>query len=95
MLWMLLIELPESRIVAIAATLGARSYSTYLWHLPMAIWGRSVFKHLVGMPSFGLETSVYIAGSFALGLAMSALIEVPALRLRDRWFPPRDQGALA
>ena len=32
---------------------------------------------------------IYFAGCWAIGLLLASLIEVSALRIRDRWFPSR------
>jgi len=63
---------------------GRWSYCVYLWHLE--ILGRLAFYHV---PHWPLEIllPLGIVGSFALGWLMTAWVERPCLRFRDRWFP--------
>lgn len=32
---------------------------------------------------------IYLVGSLVAGVAMAKVVEMPALKLRDRWFPSR------
>jgi len=61
------------------AWVGKHSYSVYVWHL--------VF--LAGIPRSLSYLPLYLALSIGLGVAMSYLIEFPALALRERMFPSR------
>jgi peptidoglycan/LPS O-acetylase OafA/YrhL len=76
-----------SRAVGLLAALGTRSYSIYLWHLPVqkvvAIGGERL-----GL-GFCARTVAYLLGSVVVGVTMAALVELPLLRLRDRVFPRR------
>jgi peptidoglycan/LPS O-acetylase OafA/YrhL len=72
-----------------AAFVGYYSYAIYLWHPPVAgAVGR--FERMAGIElhylvSFGL----YVALSIAMGIAMTKLVEMPVLRIRDRIWPAR------
>jgi peptidoglycan/LPS O-acetylase OafA/YrhL len=91
----LLSDLPRNRLVAGLGALGAYSYSIYLWHMPVNEWGISAFERVWGEPvRYGVRAAVYVFGSLVLGVVMAKAIEVPALRLRDKWFPPRTVGPL-
>jgi peptidoglycan/LPS O-acetylase OafA/YrhL len=90
-----LCDLPRSRPLVVIATLGAYSYSIYLWHLCVQDWGGLVVGLAWGRPpGFAVRTTVYLVGSLALGVFMAKIVEVPALQLRDRWFPSRTTGAI-
>ncbi len=88
-----LCAVPPSRPIIVMATLGAYSYSIYLWHLFVLEWRGPVVEMALGGPSgFGIQTAVYLIGSLAVGVVMAKIVEVPALQLRDRWFPSRTPG---
>ena len=40
----------------------------------------------------GTRLAMYFVGSLGFGIAMAKAVEVPAQRLRDRWFPSRSPG---
>jgi peptidoglycan/LPS O-acetylase OafA/YrhL len=69
---------------------GARSYSIYLWHTAVLVFGTILATHFLGRaPSF-YETIVgETVGAVAVGIMMARLIELPVLIFRDRWFPSR------
>ena len=72
------------------AYVGSRSYSIYLWHLPLAFWGVAVVNHFFGgFGSWWLYAGFYLGGAVVVGIAMSELAEYPVIRLRDRMFPSR------
>ncbi len=92
LLGVLLCESPKSRIASWIAWLGFFSYSVYLWHLPVGVWAMPVVRKVAPLP-FALETALYIAASFVVGIVMAKLVEMPALALRDRWFPAANPAA--
>jgi peptidoglycan/LPS O-acetylase OafA/YrhL len=74
------------------AYLGAFSYSIYLWHLAVRLWGVPHFEQLLGIElSFLPATAAYMLGSVAVGITMAVVVEYPALRIRDRFFPSRSK----
>lgn len=78
----------SGRVSGVLAGMGARSYSIYLWHIPVAVWGFELVEHVTGsVLGFGAKVAVYLVGSVVVGVAMATLIEAPSMRLRDRWFP--------
>ncbi|MCP5474268.1 MAG: acyltransferase [Lysobacterales bacterium] len=83
------------RSVTLSAALGAYSYSIYLWHLPVLFWGIPLLEIALGVRlDFATTLAIYFGGSICFGVAMAKCVEVPALRLRDRWFPSRSPGAV-
>ena len=83
-----------SRLSRGAAAVGRHSYSIYLWHMSaylIAMWlvtGSFVSKPQWDVP-YALHLGVFLAAAVGVGIAMSVLIEVPTLRLRDRLSPSR------
>ena len=76
------VMLPTSNnlLARLTAWIGKHSYSIYLWHIPIrAILNRGQvnFTYFV----FGCSVSIIF------GAAMSKLIEIPSLKIRDRLFP--------
>ncbi len=85
----------NSRLLTTLGTLGAASYSIYLWHMPVNTWGITVFRRFSGIESTGLYVIIYIVGACAFGWAMNRLIECPVLRCRDYYFPSATSGNAA
>jgi peptidoglycan/LPS O-acetylase OafA/YrhL len=81
-----------SRLVRLLALIGVQSYSIYLWHY---MYRYLLILHIC--PFFGLSqyenwfiyAVLYLAGSVLLGIGMGKVVEAPALRIRDRYFPSR------
>lgn len=75
------------------AIIGSQSYSIYLWHYPFATFGMSFLRHRGVLPEDGIvPLAAYVIGSIALGIAMARLVEIPALKIRDRLFPSRSNA---
>jgi peptidoglycan/LPS O-acetylase OafA/YrhL len=86
----LLSTMPRNRAADLAARLGAYSYSIYLWHLPVMGWVVPLVERARWTPlGFSTRALFYLVGSLTFGVVMARAIEVPTLRLRDRWFPDR------
>jgi peptidoglycan/LPS O-acetylase OafA/YrhL len=70
------------------AWLGKYSYSVYLWHFFVGehFYPRIEVK-LDNMSGWILNALIYFASSWGFGIVMARIIEFPALRCRDRWFP--------
>lgn len=81
---------PTTRLGHAAAYFGSHSYSVYLWHMPVALWGTAaVAKLLPQYYNWFVYGITYLAGAVMLGVAMSVLTEFPVLRIRDRFYPSR------
>jgi peptidoglycan/LPS O-acetylase OafA/YrhL len=86
----LLCDVPRRRVLGGLATLGASSYSIYLWHMPVFMLGMPMLEQMAGAPfTFGVRVTLYLGAAIVLGVVMARLVEVPALRLRDHLLPSR------
>jgi len=90
--------------VDLLARVGFYSYSIYLWHWIVINYLRPYFRYkciTTGSPiawSSEMETWQWLlsaALSIIVGIAMAVVVEQPALRLRDRWFPSRTRPSLS
>jgi peptidoglycan/LPS O-acetylase OafA/YrhL len=83
------------RLAHFLAYLGASSYSVYLWHEMGIFVGSNLFP---GRSTSALAWICYClacqSAAWVIGLAMARLVEIPMLKLRDRWFPSRSSGPL-
>jgi peptidoglycan/LPS O-acetylase OafA/YrhL len=91
-LWFVRQPLPAWRPIAFAckwlAAFGAFSYSVYLFHVPVRDWGPALFELATGItPSWAGAMVGYLLVSVVLGIGVAKLVEIPALRVRDRLFP--------
>ena len=87
-----------SRVGRWLAAVGERSYSIYLWHFPVLIWGSLLWTRVTGARPEGSAAAVlaYLGASVAVGWAMAHAVERPVLAVRDRlWAAIRPAGAAA
>jgi peptidoglycan/LPS O-acetylase OafA/YrhL len=84
------LERSSNRFLLLLGALGSASYSVYLWHMPVNVWGTSLIQEALGHHSYPLFFLACLVGSFTFGYFMSRLIERPALQIRDRLFPSRN-----
>jgi peptidoglycan/LPS O-acetylase OafA/YrhL len=70
------------------ALVGRYSYSIYLWHLPIRLFGKLWLP--AGTPP-GTQIALHMLVSVVFGILAALLIETPFLGLRDRFFPTRSQ----
>jgi peptidoglycan/LPS O-acetylase OafA/YrhL len=102
LIWAIHVPFQPGHILAFPVSLFARigfySYSIYLWHWLIIFYLRPYFRHkcmTTGSPvawSSAMESGQWwfcVAFSIIVGMAMAVVIEQPAIRLRDRWFPSR------
>lgn len=87
--------------IHLLARIGFYSYSIYLWHWIVIFYLRAYLRYecvTTGRPFFWTSTMeiwqwpLAMIFSIILGVAMAAVVEQPALRLRDRWFPSRTRA---
>jgi peptidoglycan/LPS O-acetylase OafA/YrhL len=88
----LMCKIPENWATRWLAAVGAYSYSIYLWHMALMYWA---VPHLQQALSWQQRTAFYTLGAFVIGIAMAKLVELPTLRLRDRWYPAQARAAVA
>jgi peptidoglycan/LPS O-acetylase OafA/YrhL len=75
------------------AALGTASYSTYLWHGVVILWGLPLASRLIGRPiDYEARLVLTIVASMIVGLVMARIVEAPMLKLRNHWFPSRADG---
>ncbi len=84
-----------SGIIRAFASVGAASYSIYLWHMPVVGWGRTIVLRIAGNTPDEVYVILSVLGSFLVGLLMNRLIEKPVLLLRDQIYPSQPQKHLA
>ena len=69
-----------------AGELGLFSYSIYLFHVDVFHWlERTALQHW----PYGLRVFFEVSTEMGVGILLAKAIEIPALHLRDRSFPPR------
>jgi peptidoglycan/LPS O-acetylase OafA/YrhL len=76
------------------AWVGLYSYGIYLWHVPVMgiiVSLAARVPHRLAAPFTAIGEPVL---GIALGVLMTKLVEFPALRLRERWFPRRVKSAV-
>ncbi len=80
-------------VTLVLAKIGERSYSIYLWHMPFSVPLVLRLQTRLGLWTSPLHNAlmmgVYVVVAIGIGSMMFALIEAPAVALRERWFPSR------
>lgn len=66
--------------------MGVYSYTLYLWHVPLAQYFAFVARHFPWINQYVLH-AIYFATSIAVGVATSKLVEIPILKLREKFWP--------
>ena len=72
------------------AWIGFYSYGIYVWHVTVM----GVTDRLIAAPlsdSWLVRIVIVVTSVCVCGALLSRLIEIPVLRLRDRWFPSRSK----
>jgi peptidoglycan/LPS O-acetylase OafA/YrhL len=79
-------EIPRNWVTRNLATIGSYSYSIYLWHMTAIYF---VTPKLRGSVSWDVLAAIHLVSAFVIGIAMANVLELPVLKLRDRWFPSK------
>lgn len=75
-------------IFGFLSAIGIYSYSIYLWHGPV---GKLCYWRILPQELFMVQLLIYWTVSVLVGIAMAKIIEIPALRLRDKYFPRAEE----
>lgn len=75
--------------------LGQISYPLYLWHVGVMKFGREHLPQIIGEGRILLETILIYAGAVSIAFTVTALVERPIMRFRDKVIPaPRNVAPL-
>ena len=75
--------------------IGLYSYGIYLWHISFMALVLATVHRLPARYGTALELTAPILLGIAAGVLTTKLVEIPALRLRDRLFPRRIDSAVS
>jgi peptidoglycan/LPS O-acetylase OafA/YrhL len=74
--------------LSFAGYIGAHSYSIYLWHTAVLVFGALLAKKILGYElDYCSSFLYYMVSSVLVGIVMAKCVEIPVLRVRDRLFP--------
>lgn len=80
---------PHGRAYRLVARLGIFSYGIYLWHVSVLRPVDWAVEHAPHPIKSAVSTVLPYVGAIAIGVIMTKLVEMPALRLRERLVPPK------
>lgn len=89
-------RLGENRLLRWLGRLGSYSYSVYLWHGIYVAFLNCTIRAACGSRwgNFTEFVSCYV-GTWLLGVIAAVLVEIPVLKVRERYFPARTANAAA
>lgn len=76
------LRLPAEKLIA---NIGVYSYSIYLWHLAVRYLVAPGGQHAA--PLGTIKIGLYLMVAVGMGIGMTHLIEFPALKIRQKYFP--------
>lgn len=79
----------------VLAFLGQISYPLYLWHVAVLRLGERHLPRFIGEGHGALQTLLIYVGAIAVALSVTIFVERPAMRYRDRIFPPPVKAPVA
>jgi peptidoglycan/LPS O-acetylase OafA/YrhL len=75
-------------LLGATAFVGAHSYSIYLWHRFAQMAARHLMQY-VPRANWLIDVALYVCLALFIGIVTSRAVEIPVLRLRNRFFPSR------
>lgn len=81
--------IPANPVTRTASYLGARSYSIYLWHMPIAVYGMAIAAALFGALHWSVYAAAYIISSMLVGTFFANTVELPFIKLRGKLVPDK------
>lgn len=88
------LSISDSKLLRGCGSLGAASYSIYLWHLFVRDWVPVVIAKIIGhYPTGNTLICGYLFGSLVLGWTLNRIFEVPILKLRDSFLTEQKTAA--
>ena len=89
----LTLKRPTSKVAAFFAAIGRHSYGIYLWHMAVNAMILYPIAEMVGGEALWWLMPSYFVLSIVMGVGLTILVEIPALKWRDR-VSPSDSGEL-
>lgn len=92
-LFMVPVRVFSNPISKVFLFVGVRSYSIYLWHMPVVyIWVQPMTTKIGGANGLWVGLVAYLVGAVGVGVLSYEIIEKPVLAWRDRRFPASRVG---
>ncbi len=76
----------HKKLFILPIKIGVFSYSIYLWHMPCKFWVLSYIEKMYKM-NYWEKLFIYFLSAFLIGIFFAKIIELPFLKIRERFFP--------